>query len=57
VNDSNPAISRRNILAGYEVVVRDTTDLEWEDNFYYGVRAVDRTGNLSPVSFPTGTTT
>lgn len=62
-------------LAGYEVVTRDTTDLEWQDvipvgnvtstvlrnvskdNFFFGIRAVDRAGNRSPVSFPTGTTT
>ncbi|HEU5470585.1 MAG TPA: M28 family metallopeptidase [Actinophytocola sp.] len=62
-------------LSGYEVVVRDTTDLEWEDvmpvgnvtnvtfpntskdNFLYGVRAVNRNGFRSPVSFPSATST
>jgi hypothetical protein len=62
-------------LAGYEIVMRDTTDLEWEDvipvgnvlnttlrnvskdNFFFGVRAVDRAGNRSPVAFPGSTTT
>jgi hypothetical protein len=58
-------------LAGYEVMVRPTTDAEWgdaipvgnvtshtvlntsKDDFFFGVRAVDRDGNRSPVSFPT----
>jgi hypothetical protein len=62
-------------VTGYEVVMRDTTDLEWEDvipvgnvlnttlrnvskdNFFFGVRAVDRSGNRSPVAFPGSTTT
>jgi hypothetical protein len=62
-------------LAGYEVVMRSTTDLEWEetrpvgmvtnvvlhnvskDNFFFGVRAVDKSGNRSPVVFPGSTTT
>ncbi|HKN52808.1 MAG TPA: M28 family metallopeptidase [Amycolatopsis sp.] len=62
-------------LAGYEVVMRSTTDLEWEDvipvgnvtstvlknvakdNFFFGIRAVDKAGNRSPVSFPGPTTT
>jgi hypothetical protein len=57
-------------LAGYHVVMRSTTDLEWErtidvgavtsvvlpntskDNFFFGIRAVDRSGNRSPVAFP-----
>jgi hypothetical protein len=57
-------------LAGYEVLVRPTTDSEWgdaipvgnvtshtvlntsKDDFFFGVRAVDRDGNRSPVSFP-----
>lgn len=57
-------------LAGYEVLVRPTTDPEWhraipvgsvtsytvkdtaKDNFFFGVRAIDRDGNRSPVSFP-----
>jgi hypothetical protein len=58
-------------LAGYEVMVRPTTEAEWgdaipvgnvtshtvlntsKDDFFFGVRAVDRDGNRSPVSFPT----
>jgi hypothetical protein len=62
-------------LAGYEVVMRSTTDLEWEetlsvgmvtntvlhnvskDNFFFGIRAVDKSGNRSPVVFPGSTTT
>ncbi|MFG1705383.1 M20/M25/M40 family metallo-hydrolase [Nonomuraea sp. M3C6] len=57
-------------LAGYEVVMRATTDPEWtktievgnvttvtlknifKDNHFFGVRAVDKAGNRSPVSFP-----
>jgi hypothetical protein len=57
-------------LAGYEVVMRDTTEPVWtktievgnvtsvdlknifKDNFFFGVRAVDKSGNRSPVSFP-----
>jgi Peptidase family M28 len=57
-------------LAGYHVVMRSTTDLEWErtidvgavtsvvlpntskDNFFFGIRAVDKSGNRSPVAFP-----
>lgn len=57
-------------LAGYQVVMRSTTDLEWErtidvgavtsvvlpntskDNYFFGIRAVDRSGNRSPVAFP-----
>jgi hypothetical protein len=57
-------------LAGYEVVMRSTTDVEWEDtipvgmvtntvlrhtskdNFFFGIRAVDKQGNKSPVSYP-----
>jgi hypothetical protein len=62
-------------VTGYEVVLRDTTDLEWEDvvpvgnvltatlrnvskdNFFFGVRAVNRSGNRSPVAFPGATST
>jgi hypothetical protein len=62
-------------LAGYEIVMRDTTDLEWEDvlrvgnvtsvtlpgvnkdNFSFGVRAVNRAGYRSPVSYPAATST
>jgi hypothetical protein len=57
-------------LAGYEVVMRDTTEPVWtrtievgnattatlrnliKDNAFFGVRAVDRSGYRSPVSFP-----
>ncbi|PZG09830.1 M20/M25/M40 family metallo-hydrolase [Nonomuraea aridisoli] len=57
-------------LAGYEVVMRATTEPEWtktievgdvttvtlknlfKDNHFFGVRAVDKSGNRSPVSFP-----
>lgn len=57
-------------LAGYEVVMRDTTEPVWtktievgdvtsvdlknifKDDFFFGVRAVDRDGNRSPVAFP-----
>lgn len=57
-------------LAGYHVVKRGLTDLEWretipvgnvtsvtlkntsKDNFFFGIRAVDKSGNRSPVSFP-----
>jgi Peptidase family M28 len=57
-------------LAGYEVVKRSTTDVEWretipvgnvtnatlrntsKDNFFFGIRAVDKDGNRSPVAFP-----
>ena len=28
-----------------------------KDNFFFGIRAVDRNGNRSPVSFPSATTT
>jgi hypothetical protein len=62
-------------LAGYEVVKRAPTDLQWEetievgdvtsvvlrnvskDNFWFGIRAVDKDGNRSPVAFPRPTTT
>jgi hypothetical protein len=62
-------------LDGYEIVMRDTTDLEWEDvipvgnvtnktlslvnkdNFSFGVRAVNKAGFRSPVTFPASTTT
>jgi hypothetical protein len=57
-------------LAGYEVVMRSTTEPVWrktievgnvtsvslknifKDNYFFGVRAVDKAGNRSPVSFP-----
>jgi hypothetical protein len=57
-------------LAGYEVVMRATTEPVWtktievgdvtsvslknlfKDNYFFGVRAVDKAGNRSPVSFP-----
>jgi hypothetical protein len=57
-------------LAGYELLVRETTADEWEkvipigkagtytfknlpiDNVFFGVRAVDRDGNRSPVRTP-----
>ena len=57
-------------LAGYEVLVRETTADDWEkvipagkvdsftfrdytiDNVFFGVRAVDRDGNRSPVRTP-----
>ncbi|MEO3868795.1 M28 family metallopeptidase [Nonomuraea sp. B12E4] len=57
-------------LAGYEVMMRATTEPEWtktievgnvttvslknifKDNYFFGVRAVDKAGNRSPVSFP-----
>jgi hypothetical protein len=57
-------------LAGYEVVMRNTTDPVWtrtfevgnvtsvdlknifKDDFFFGVRAVDKSGHRSPVSFP-----
>jgi hypothetical protein len=57
-------------LAGYEVVMRTPTAVEWEDtlevgnvtsvvlrnvskdNFWFGIRAVDTSGNRSPVAFP-----
>ena len=57
-------------LAGYELLVRETTADEWEkvipiakastytfknlpiDNVYFGVRAVDKDGNRSPVRTP-----
>jgi hypothetical protein len=56
-------------LAGYEVVMRSTTDPLWtrtievdvttvslknifKDDYFFGVRAVDKAGNRSPVSFP-----
>jgi Peptidase family M28 len=57
-------------LAGYEVVMRDTTEPVWtktievgnvtsvdlknifKDDFFFGVRAVDKAGNRSPVGFP-----
>jgi peptidase M28-like protein len=62
-------------LAGYEVMMRPSTELEWQethsigmvtsttlhnvskDNFFFGIRAVDKAGNRSPVSYPTSTTT
>ena len=62
-------------LAGYEVVMRSPTAVEWEDtidvgnvtnvvlrnvskdNFWFGVRAVDKDGNRSPVAFPRPTST
>jgi hypothetical protein len=60
-------------LAGYEVVMRETTSPDWtsaqsvgnvtsvtlniaKDNMQFGVRAVDTSGNRSPVGFPTTTT-
>jgi len=57
-------------LAGYELLVRETTADEWEkvipiaktstytfhnlpiDNVYFGIRAVDKDGNRSPVRTP-----
>jgi hypothetical protein len=49
-------------LAGYEIVYRDTTEPTWshtikvggitKDNFLFGVRAVDRDGNRSVITFP-----
>ena len=57
-------------LAGYELLVRETTADEWEkvipiakastytfknlpiDNVYFGVRAIDKDGNRSPVRTP-----
>jgi Peptidase family M28 len=57
-------------LAGYEIVKRATTDLEWgetipvgnvtrtvlrntaKDNYFFGIRAVDKSGNRSPAAFP-----
>lgn len=57
-------------LAGYEIVWRDTTAVEWtgsmfvgsvttytakamsKDNYFFGVRAVDKDGNKSPVVYP-----
>ena len=56
-------------LAGYEVVMRETTSPVWtsaipvgnvtsvtlnisKDNVQFGVRAVDKSGNRSPVGFP-----
>jgi Peptidase family M28 len=56
-------------LAGYEVVMRETTSPDWtdsmsvgnvttvtlnisKDNVQFGVRAVDTSGNRSPVGFP-----
>ena len=61
-------------LAGYEVVMRETTSPNWtsatgvgnvtgvtldiaKDNLQFGVRAVDKAGNRSPVAFPTTVTT
>jgi hypothetical protein len=56
-------------LAGYQVVMRETTAADWtsaidvgnvtsvtldvsKDNVQFGLRAVDRAGNRSPVAFP-----
>jgi hypothetical protein len=61
-------------LAGYEVVMRETTSADWtsavsvgnvitvtldiaKDNLQFGLRAVDKAGNRSPVAFPTTVTT
>jgi hypothetical protein len=61
-------------LAGYEVVMRETTSPDWtsavnagnvttitlnvaKDNVQFGVRAVDQSGNRSPVAFPQTVTT
>jgi hypothetical protein len=56
-------------LAGYQVVMRETTAADWtsaidvgnvtsvtldvsKDNVQFGLRAVDKAGNRSPVAFP-----
>jgi hypothetical protein len=57
-------------IAGYEIVLRETTDFEWKDvipvgnvtgyvikdvskdNYFIGLRAVDKNGNRSPVVYP-----
>jgi hypothetical protein len=56
-------------LAGYQVVMRETTSADWtsaidvgnvtsvtldvsKDNVQFGLRAVDKAGNRSPVAFP-----
>jgi hypothetical protein len=61
-------------LAGYEVVMRETTSPDWtdvidvgnvttvtldisKDNVQFGLRAVDDSGNRSPVAFPQVVTT
>src|SRR5450755_4794186 len=61
-------------LAGYEVVMRETTSPDWtnmikvgnvtaatldiaKDNVQFGLRAVDKAGNRSPVAFPQTVTT
>jgi hypothetical protein len=63
--DANPESN----LAGYEVVMRETTAPDWtsatnvgnvttvtldisKDNVQFGLRAVDDSGNRSPVAFP-----
>src|ERR1043166_3183064 len=62
--------TRKRVLAGYEIVWRDTTEPTWthsqavgnvltftmkgmsKDNFFFGVRAIDKDGNRSPVTYP-----
>jgi hypothetical protein len=61
-------------LAGYEVVMRETTSPDWtsamnvgnvttvtlnvaKDNVQFGLRAIDQSGNRSPVAFPQTVTT
>jgi len=61
-------------LAGYEVVMRETTSPDWtdvtnvgnvtgttldiaKDNLQFGLRALDKAGNRSPVAFPQTVTT
>jgi hypothetical protein len=68
--DANPESD----LAGYRVVLRETTSADWteaidvgnvtsvtlnisKDNVQFGIRAVDRSGNLSPVAFPEAVST
>jgi hypothetical protein len=63
--DANPVPN----LAGYQVVMRETTSADWtsaidvgnvtsvtldvsKDNVQFGLRAVDKAGNRSPVAFP-----
>ena len=57
-------------IAGYEIVMRETTSPEWtetipvgnvtnfvvkgisKDNYFFGLRSVDKAGNRSPVVYP-----
>ena len=53
-----PAESRANALLATTTIVPVQTELSFvvkamsKDNYFFGVRAVDKAGNRSPVSYP-----